>query len=79
MPHEVERLQDRLIQILQPEPGANALKHPAVKHVVAFKFKGGADPEKIHQVEVAFAALKSSIPQIQSLEWGTNVSPEPTP
>lgn len=47
-----------------------------VRHVVSFRFKAGADPEKIHKVEEAFAALKAKIPQIQSLEWGTNVSPE---
>lgn len=47
-----------------------------IKHVVSFKFKAGADPAKIKHVEEAFAALKGKIPVIQSLEWGTNVSPE---
>lgn len=47
-----------------------------VRHVVAFKFKEGADPQKIRQVEEAFAALKQKIPQVQQLEWGTNSSPE---
>jgi hypothetical protein len=47
-----------------------------IKHVVSFKFKDGADPAKIKHVEEAFAALKGKIPLIQSLEWGTNVSPE---
>lgn len=47
-----------------------------VRHVVSFKFKKDADPEKIKKVEDSFAALKSKIPQISELEWGTNVSPE---
>ena len=47
-----------------------------VRHVVSFKFKKDADPEKIKKVEESFAALKSKIPQIRELEWGTNVSPE---
>ena len=47
-----------------------------VRHIVAFKFKPDADPAAIKKVEADFAALKSKIPLIQSLEWGTNVSPE---
>ena len=47
-----------------------------IRHVVAFKFKAGADPTRIKQVEEAFAALKGKIPLVQGLEWGTNVSPE---
>lgn len=47
-----------------------------IRHVVSFRFKKDADPAKITQVEKAFAALKGKIPQIESLEWGTNVSPE---
>ncbi len=45
-------------------------------HVVAFKFKSSATPEDIKKVEVAFEQLKHKIPQVKSLEWGTNVSPE---
>jgi hypothetical protein len=45
-------------------------------HVVNFKFKDTATPEQIKGVETAFAALPTSIPQIKSLEWGTNISPE---
>jgi len=47
-----------------------------IKHVVSFKFKPDASAEAIHQVEADFAALKGKIPVVQSLEWGTNVSPE---
>ena len=45
-------------------------------HVVSFKFKSGATPEQIGLVEQSFASLKEKIPGIQSLKWGTNVSPE---
>ena len=47
-----------------------------VRHVVLFKFKDGASVEQVKAVEEKFRALKSKIPQIQDLEWGTNVSPE---
>ena len=47
-----------------------------LQHVVAFKFKTTATPAQIKEVVDAFRALKKKIPQIQSLEWGTNVSPE---
>ena len=45
-------------------------------HVVSIKFKDGAPPDKIKAVEEAFAELKTKIPVIQTLHWGTNVSPE---
>jgi hypothetical protein len=45
-------------------------------HVVSFKFKSDASSADIKKVEDAFAALKQKIPQIKSLDWGTNVSPE---
>ena len=45
-------------------------------HVVSIKFKDTATKEQIKAVETAFAALKKKIPQISSLKWGTNVSPE---
>lgn len=56
-----------------------AAKNPnlgQVRHVVLFKFKEGTTPEQIKSVEDAFRALPSKIPVIQSLEWGTNMSPE---
>ena len=45
-------------------------------HVVSFKFKEGASKDQIKQVEDAFRDLKKKIKEIQSYEWGTNVSPE---
>ncbi|MGV3533552.1 MAG: Dabb family protein [Chthoniobacteraceae bacterium] len=47
-----------------------------IRHVVSFKFKKDADPDKVKKVEESFAALKGKIKEIQDLEWGTNVSPE---
>ena len=47
-----------------------------IRHVVHFKFKADAKPEQIKQVTDEFAALKSKISEVESLEWGTNVSPE---
>ena len=45
-------------------------------HVVSLKFKPDAKPEQIKAVEQAFAALKTKIPGITSMNWGTNISPE---
>lgn len=45
-------------------------------HVVSFKFKEGATKDQIKQVEDAFRDLKKKVKEIQSYEWGTNVSPE---
>jgi hypothetical protein len=53
-----------------------APKKGTVRHVVAFKFKDTASPEQIKQVEDAFRALKTNIPQFASLEWGANISAE---
>lgn len=47
-----------------------------VNHVVAFKFKSTATPAQIKEVERAFRALQTKVPQIVSLKWGTNSSPE---
>ena len=56
----------------------HAADEPAKKlyHVVALKFKEDATKEQIKVAEDAFVALKTKIPGIASLTWGTNVSPE---
>jgi hypothetical protein len=51
-------------------------KSKKLLHVVAFKFKSTATPEQIKKVEDDFRALKTKIREIQTLEWGTNISPE---
>lgn len=48
----------------------------SIRHVVHFKFKADAKPEQIKQITDEFAALKSKISEVESIEWGTNVSPE---
>jgi hypothetical protein len=47
-----------------------------VRHVVLLKFKDGTKEEDVKKVEDAFRALREKIPVVESLEWGTNVSPE---
>ncbi len=54
----------------------NANAAGKLNHVVSLKFKSTASTADIKKVEDAFQALKEKIPGIQSLEWGTNVSPE---
>ena len=60
-----------LFSIVTPAVAAEKLQH-----VVSFKFKKTATAEDIKKVETAFAELKTKIPGIQELQWGTNVSPE---
>jgi hypothetical protein len=48
----------------------------AVRHVVVFRFKPDASPDKIRQVTAAITALKDTIPGILALEHGVNNSPE---
>jgi hypothetical protein len=47
-----------------------------LRHAVLFKFKDSSTPEDIKKVEAAFRRLPSQIKEINSLEWGTNNSPE---
>ncbi|HWH68740.1 MAG TPA: Dabb family protein, partial [Candidatus Sulfotelmatobacter sp.] len=54
----------------------NAVAAERLLHVVSLKFKPSASAEDIKKVEASFRALKTKIPQIKTLEWGTNVSPE---
>ena len=55
---------------------AQSSKGTKLRHVVAFKFKAETTKEQIKAVEDAFRALKTSIKEVEALEWGTNVSPE---
>lgn len=47
-----------------------------IRHVVHFKFKADADKAQVAKVVEEFAALKKKIAVVDSLEWGTDVSPE---
>lgn len=55
---------------------AEGIKKQNLRHVVAFKFKETASEADIQKVVDAFRDLKTKIPTIVSLEWGTNNSPE---
>jgi hypothetical protein len=54
----------------------NATAADKLQHVVSIKFKPAAAAADIKKVEEAFSALKQKIPEVVSLEWGTNVSKE---
>ena len=54
----------------------NASAADKLQHVVCFKFKTTVTAQDLKKVETAFQALKGKIPQIVSLQWGTNVSKE---
>ena len=47
-----------------------------LRHVVLFSFKEGTPSAKIAEIEEAFKALPSKIPEIKGFEWGLNNSPE---
>ena len=47
-----------------------------IRHVVHIKFKPDSDQAQIRKVVEGFAALRGKIPLIESIESGTNVSPE---
>ena len=51
-------------------------KDSLLRHVVLFKFKEDTAPEKVTEIEEAFAALPDKISEIYSYEWGLNNSPE---
>jgi len=55
---------------------ADAGKKGKLHHVVAIKFKEGTSKDQIKTVEKAFVDLKKKIKEVNSLKWGTNVSPE---
>ena len=54
---------------------ATAQKQP-VRHIVVFKYKKDAAPEKIAQITAAFRDLKTKVPGITAFEDGVNNSPE---
>ncbi|AQG80232.1 Dabb family protein [Spirosoma montaniterrae] len=52
------------------------MKTGQLQHVVLFKFKPEATPEKVTEIVAAFEALPSKIKEIKGFQWGTNNSPE---
>src|SRR3954463_13856805 len=51
-------------------------KKGKLHHVVAIKFKEATSKDQIKTVETAFRDLKKKVKEVNSLKWGTNVSPE---
>jgi len=47
-----------------------------IKHIVLLKFKESVSADEIALQERKFTALKSQLPGIDSIEWGTNASSE---
>lgn len=47
-----------------------------LRHGVFLKFREGATPEQIKDIEESFAKLPSECPTIKAFEWGQNNSPE---
>lgn len=45
-----------------------------LRHVVLFNWKPETPSEKVREIEEAFCALPSLIPEIIGFEWGTDVS-----
>jgi len=48
----------------------------SLKHLVFLKFNEGTSQTDIAGIVTAFIKLKDEIPQIQSIDWGTDVSVE---
>jgi hypothetical protein len=47
-----------------------------IRHLVLLKFKADISSAQLQALETSFAALAHQISAVQSLEWGTNNSPE---
>jgi hypothetical protein len=47
-----------------------------VRHIVLFGFKPGTTPEDVETIAKGFLRLRDAIPQIRSIEWGSDISPE---
>src|SRR5690242_16593204 len=65
-----------ILTVLSTFVTTKASDEKILRHVVLFKFKDTTTPDQIKEIEDAFRALPSQIPQVKSLEWGINVSPE---
>src|SRR5215212_12009455 len=65
-----------LSSILLTPMTTTAQKPGSVRHIVVFKYKKDAAPDKIAQVTRAFRELRSKIPGIIAFEDGVNNSPE---
>ena len=55
---------------------ANSSQQRRLRHVVLIKFRHDVTAEQIQELTTALAALPNKIPEVESLEWGTDNSPE---
>jgi hypothetical protein len=58
------------------EKDGGKMESPKLRHFVAFGFKSTATPADIDKVIASFRELGKTVPQVQSIESGVNVSPE---
>jgi len=66
-----------VLALATPGFAADAAKNKGkLHHVVSIKFKETATKAQIQAVEEAFVGLKKKIKEVNTLKWGTNVSPE---
>ena len=63
-------------QTVQADPASKPVRKGKLAHVVSFKFKQTATQAQIDSLVDAFRLLPKKIKQINTFEWGTNVSPE---
>jgi hypothetical protein len=54
----------------------NEAKASVLRHVVLFKFKDSSSPAAIKKVAETFVGLYGKVPEVKSVEWGINNSPE---
>lgn len=47
-----------------------------IRHLVLLRFNAEATAAQVQETALAFVELRSKISAVQSLEWGTNNSPE---
>ncbi|HSI48612.1 MAG TPA: Dabb family protein [Ideonella sp.] len=47
-----------------------------IRHLVLLKFTDEATAERRDSLSAAFAGLAAQIPEVHSMEWGPNASPE---
>jgi quinol monooxygenase YgiN len=47
-----------------------------LRHLVLFRFKATAPAEAVHELALAFVALRDAVPGVAAIEWGTDESPE---
>ena len=61
----------------QPNNKPNDMKpEKLLRHVVIFKFKDSSSVAQVKTVVDTFMRLKTKVPQVVDMEFGTNMSPE---